>query len=147
MKLLRFLHRALRNAHGRGGIDSLLMLCLTRSDVESKLLAADIAAEDSLYTDAIGILNAYSFAGSATLQKRALVRKALLYPRAWRGGYEDGLLALDSLRSLNDSLLLPFIDLYPVLYSRLSHPESPVMPKRAGQHLIDRVLPTGIEVW
>ncbi|MGB5075380.1 MAG: T9SS type A sorting domain-containing protein, partial [Bacteroidota bacterium] len=146
-KLLRFLHRALRNAHGRGGIDSLLTICLTRTDMESKLLASDIAAEDSLYTDALGILNAYSFAGSPTLQKRVLVRKALLYPRAWRGGYQDGLLALDSLRSLNDSLLLPFIDLYPVLYSRLSHPESPAMPKRAGQDLIDRVLPSGIDVW
>ncbi len=146
-KLLRFLHRALRNAHGRGGIDSLLTLCLTRSDVESKLLASDIATEDSLYADAIGILNAYSFAGSPTLQKRSLVRKALLYPRAWQGGYQDGLLALDSLRSLNDSLLLPFIKLYPILYSRLAHPESPVMPKRAGQHLIDRALPEGVDVW
>ncbi|MFA6234151.1 MAG: T9SS type A sorting domain-containing protein [Bacteroidota bacterium] len=146
-RLLRFLHRALRNANGRGGIDSLLTLCLTRTDMESKLLAADIAAEDSLYTDALEILNAYNFASSTTLQKRAMLRKALLYPRAWRGGYQDGLLVLDSLRSLNDSLLLPFIDLYPILYSRLSHPESNTVPKRAGARLIDRVLPTGIDVW
>jgi hypothetical protein len=144
--LLRYLHRALRTANGRGGIDSLLNLTLGRSDITSKLLASDILAEDSLFTEAIHILNAYSFAGSATLQKRALVRKSVLYPRAWRGGYVDGLFALDSLRALNDSTLLPFLDVYVPLYSRLSSASTP-FPKSRVERALDRSLPSDIDVW
>jgi hypothetical protein len=145
--LLRLMHRSLRDIGARGGVDSLLTLCLARPDLDSKLLAADIAAADSLYIDALAVLNAYSFAGSPALLKRALIRKSLLYPRTRLGGYRDGLLALDSLRGMNDSLLLRFIDLYPLLYSRLSRPQSSSIPKWAVQALIDRALPTGIDVW
>ncbi len=146
-KMLRFIHGALRFIAAPAAIDSLLTLCLARSDLDSKLLAADIAAADSLYVDALAVLNAYSFAGSPALLKRALIRKSLLYPRAKQGGYRDGVLALDSLRGMNDSLLLRFIDLYPLLYSRLSRPLSSSIPKRAAQPLIERALPVGIEVW
>ncbi|MFZ1728863.1 MAG: T9SS type A sorting domain-containing protein [Bacteroidota bacterium] len=144
--MLGFLHRSLRDANATRMVDSLLNLCLNRTDMESKLLAADIVAEDSLYADAIQILNSYSFVGSADLLKGSLIRKAMFYPRAWDGGYADGILAIDSLRLLPDSLLLRVIDFYPLLYSRLSKP-SVQIPKVYTEKIIDRSLPSGIDVW
>ncbi|MFZ1730277.1 MAG: T9SS type A sorting domain-containing protein [Bacteroidota bacterium] len=144
--MLGFLHRSLRDANAPRMVDSLLNLCLNRTDMGSKLLAADIVAEDSLFSDAIQILNAYSFVGSADLLKGSLIRKAMFYPRAWDGGYAEGILAIDSLRLLQDSLLIRVIDYYPVLYSRLSEP-SVQIPKVYTEKIIERSLPTGIDVW
>ncbi len=143
---LAFLHQSLREARTSGMIDSLLTLCLSRTDVESKLLAADIAATDGMYVDAVQILDGYSFAGSADLLKRSLIRKALWKPRAAAGGYAEGLRAVDSLKSLQDTLLIRAMEYYPVLYSRLSPPSAPV-PKLSTERLIDRTLPDGIDVW
>ncbi|MBE0645555.1 MAG: T9SS type A sorting domain-containing protein [Bacteroidetes bacterium] len=144
--LLGFLHRSLREADSPGMIDSLLNLCLNRADMESKLLASDIVAEDSLFADAVQILNAYSFVGSADLLKGSLIRKAMFYPRAWDGGYAEGILAIDSLRLLQDSLLMRAIDYYPILYSRLSKPDVRI-PKINLEKIVDRALPTSIDVW
>ena len=144
---LRFLHHTLRDVGGRGNIDSLLALCLSRSDISSKLLAADIAMEDSLFDDALDILNAYSFAGSGALSKQGLIRKAILHPLAYPGGYRNGLDVLDSLRSLNDSTLLRFLDLYPVLFSGLSTPEPSTTPKASRIGLIERNMPKDITLW
>jgi hypothetical protein len=67
---------------------------------------------------------------------------------ARRGGYRDGLLALDSLRAFGDSTLLPLFAWYPALYSRLTHPEPTNIPKARGQQrLVERVLPDGIDLW
>ena len=80
--------------------------------MESKLLAADIAATDGMYVDAVQILDGYSFAGSADLLKRSLIRKALWKPRAAAGGYAEGLRAVDSLKSLQDTLLIRAMEYY-----------------------------------
>ncbi len=147
-RFLRFVHRALRVANAPGALDTLLTVCLSRSDVESKLLASDIASDDTLFIDAVHILNSYSFAGSTTLQRHALMRKAVLYPLAWRGGYQDGLAVLDTLQQLlpNDSILQRFTGLYPALFSGLTPPGNHGIPKKHKWTLMDRAIPEGIEI-
>jgi hypothetical protein len=128
--------------------DTLYTVLLSRPDMESKLLAADMAAEDSLFTDAVEILDAYSFAGSPALLTRALLRKAAVHPLAYAGGYARGLRALDSARSLagRDSRLDMFSNLYPKLYSGLRLASAVSTPKAHGTSLIERVIPSTIEL-
>ena len=126
-----------------------MTLCLTRQDVESKLLATDMCTRDRRYSDGLEILNSYSFAGSPELLKRSLVRKSILYPLSRQGGYIDGLRVLDTLSQLvaTDSSLLHFIHIYPLLYSGLSHPtQLSLTPKESHTRLMDRVIPEGIEL-
>ncbi len=129
--------------------DTVYSVLLGRQDMESKLLAVDLAIQDSLFGDAIEILDAYSFAGSASLQSRSLLRKAVVHPLCGEGGYMRGLAALDSARSLigNDRRFRSFFELYPKLYSGLNHNERVTVPKRSERGLLDRILPEGIEVW
>jgi hypothetical protein len=146
---LRYMYRQARKAGLTGCLDSLMTLCLTRQDVESKLLASDMCSRDKRYSDALDILNSYSFAGSTALLTRSLVRKSILYPLAKQGGYIDGLMALDTLTQLaaTDSSLLHFIHIYPLLYSGLSHPaQLSLAPKESHTHVMDQVIPNGIEL-
>jgi hypothetical protein len=145
---LRSFYAALRKYEAIGLVDSLLTLCLSRQDVESKLLACDIAAGDSLYQDAIDILNSHSFVASRSLNARALVRKSLLYPLTGVGGYTSGLQALDSLQSLatGDDRFADYISWYPKLYSNLTHAGSRTIPKVHSRSLLDRVIPSSIEM-
>ena len=102
---------------------------------------------DRDFTDALDILNAYSFVGSPALLKRSLIRKSILHPLSRRGGYVDGLQALDSLRALNDSTLDHFVHVYPLLYSRLSHQTTTATPKNSSREVVENALPDGIDVW
>jgi hypothetical protein len=128
--------------------DSLLLALLSRQDMESKLLAADMAAADGYVEDALSILNAYSFAGSASLLARGLLRKAALHPLAGPGGYMHGLAALDSVRSLPglDRRYRAFFDLYPTLYRDLWHATGDAAPKRQSRRLLDAAIPEGVRV-
>jgi len=54
---------------------------------------------------------------------------------------------LDTLRALNDSTLLRFLDLYPMLFSRLSMPEPSTSPKASRVGLIERNMPNTITLW
>ncbi len=147
---LCYIHRMLRNVGSPGLIDTLLTVCLGRQDVTSKLLASDIARADSMFIDAVQVLNSYSFAGSPALEKRALLRKVALYPHAWQGGYRDGLAALDSLRQIavNDTGLFPLYELYPIIYSGLLPIGNNGIPKRAAAtRLMERILPSSVEIW
>ena len=133
-----------------GGLrDTLYTLLLARQDMESKLLAADMAMEDSLFEDASDILDTYSFSGSQTLLTQALARRAVVRPLTGYGGYGRGLAARDSLLSLVgiDPLYRDLIVLYPKLFSALCHGEIRRVPKQTVRRLLDRVLPDGIDVW
>ena len=68
------------------------------------------------------MLNSYSFAGSATLLRDALTRKAILHPLSGLGGYQKGLAAVDTLKQLsaNDSTITRFVERYPILMSGLT---------------------------
>ncbi len=146
---LRSMHAALRTHGADDLIDSLLTLCLARPDVESKLLAADIATGDSLFLDAIEILDSYSFAGSQPLMARALARKSLIHPLTGPGGYRAGLQALDSLRSMAIATdrFDDYITWYPKLFSGLTQRSGSRTPKLAStQSLLDRVIPSTIEM-
>jgi hypothetical protein len=146
---LRSLHHALRTIEATDLSDTLLTLLLTQSGVEVKLLAADMLTADGLHEQAVSVLNSYSFAGSPVLLKRALLRKALLYPYAQRGGYHSGLRVLDSLRQLISAQdpLHDFCEMYPILYSNLRHRS---VSGRAKNHVmrtaLDRVIPEGLEI-
>jgi hypothetical protein len=128
--------------------DSLLLALLSRQDMESKLLAADMAAADGHVEDALSILNAYSFAGSASLLARGMLRKAALHPLAGPGGYMRGLAALDSVRSLPglDRRYRAFFELYPTLYRDLWHATGDAAPKRQSRRLLDAAIPEGVRV-
>jgi hypothetical protein len=128
--------------------DTLYTVLLSRPDMDSKLLAADMAADDSLFTDAAAILDAYSFAGSPSLLTRALLRKAVIHPLASEGGYVRGLQALDSAKALpgNSARYRSLFELYPKLYSGLTHTERLSSPKASAQSLLDRVIPSTIEM-
>jgi hypothetical protein len=145
---LRMIHSILRQSGEADLVDSLLLLCLRRPDVESKLLACDITTADSLYSEAIQILNSYSFIARPSLQTRALVRKTQLYPRSGPGGYVSGLSALDSLLSLagTDGPLLDYAGWYPRLYSGLTSVQRQAIPKLPVRSLLDRVIPSSIEM-
>jgi hypothetical protein len=129
--------------------DTLFTILLSRPDMESKLLAADMAIADSLFDDAVSILDAYSFAGNPTLFARALLRKAVAHPLTGNGGYVRGVLVLDSARVLlgADPRYRRFIELYPILFSGLTHTQGSVIPKQPERPLLERILPTGIDVW
>ena len=128
--------------------DTLYTALLSRPDMGSKLLAVDMAAEDSLFTDAADILDSYSFAGSPALCTRALLRKAVIHPLAYEGGYVRGLQALDSAKALlgNSARYRSLFELYPKLYSGLTHTARPSSPKAHAQSLLDRVIPSTIEI-
>jgi len=136
-------HENLRDAR-----DSLYMLLLAREDLESKLLAADMALADSLYDDALEILDSYGFVSSGALLPRALLRTAAVAPLASSGGYQRGVSALDSARDLlvGDALFGEFFDLYPKYYSGLSTVSGRAAPKRSDKRLIELVLPSGVEL-
>jgi hypothetical protein len=149
LQTLRSMHAALRTHGADDLIDSLLTLCLARPDVESKLLAADIAAGDSLFVDAIEILDSYSFAGSEPLMARALARKSLIHPLTGPGGYRAGLQALDSLRgmAIATDRFDDYITWYPKLFSGLTQRSGSRTPKRAyTQSILDRIIPSSIEM-
>ncbi|MBR9976304.1 MAG: T9SS type A sorting domain-containing protein [Bacteroidetes bacterium] len=101
--------------------DTLVSELIAHQSIEAKLQAADVLAENRQFSDALDVLGAYSFEGSASLKRQYLKRRALYLPFAWQGGYRDGLLALDSLeqRSVGDTALQPLFRLYPLLYSGL----------------------------
>ena len=148
--LLRYIYHRALDAGLTGCLDSLRTLCLRRPDVESKLLAADMCMKDRMYVDALDILNSYSFAGSPELVLRSMVRKSILYPLAEQGGYLHGLRVLDTLAQYvtTDSSLLRFMQLYPLLYSGLTHqPQPSLTPKESHTRLMDQVIPEGIELW
>jgi hypothetical protein len=129
--------------------DSIKVMLLNRQDLSSKLLFSDLAVEDSSYSDAAQVLDSYSFAGSADLLSRALLRKAIIHPLTGPGGYVRGLAACDSLKVIggNDPVYTDFIELYPKLFSRLRHQERTSAPKRMDQRIIEHSLPEGIDVW
>jgi hypothetical protein len=129
--------------------DSLRSFLDARTDVQSKLLLADMAMEDSLYAAALEVLNSYSFAGSPALLARALVRKSIAYPLAEKGGYARGLAALDSLQDLsgNDPVYADFISLYPRLFSGLQHDAATQSRKKSIIAHDGPVLPEGVELW
>ncbi|MBN1446700.1 MAG: T9SS type A sorting domain-containing protein, partial [Bacteroidetes bacterium] len=130
-------------------LDTLLQLCLDRNDVQSKLIASDILARDSLFADALGILNSYSFVGSTDLMKRALLRKAVLYPRAVDGGFRRGLSVCDSLLQIDpqDPMISEFIRHYPLLYCGLKRIRGNQIPKKSLTRVFDRILPEGFGIW
>ena len=129
--------------------DSIKVMLLNRQDLSSKLLFSDLAVEDSGYADAAEVLDNYSFAGSADLLSRALLRKAVIHPLTGPGGYVRGLAACDSLKAIggNDPVYADFIELYPKLFSGLHHQSGQAIPKRTEKRLLGYVLPSGIDVW
>jgi len=129
--------------------DTIYTILLTRQDLRSKIIAADMGIEDSLFGDVLEILNAYSFEASPDLMTAALARKAVCYPLAFQGGYVHGLKALDSLRTCvgNDPIYSDFLELYPKLYSALTFEPGPLMPRRSNSRLIEAAIPRGIELW
>ncbi|MBE0643829.1 MAG: hypothetical protein IH600_07090, partial [Bacteroidetes bacterium] len=131
--------------------DTIVLAFLLHPDIRFKLVAADLLADAGRFSDALDIIQAYSFEGAAYLKKEQLIRSALYRPFAYRGGYADGLRALDTLASIagNDSTWLPFFALYPRLYSglTLSTPANAVRKAEEQSSFWDRVLPAGIDVW
>jgi hypothetical protein len=130
--------------------DTLVTALLVHPDTRLKLLASDLLAEEERFDDALQILHAYSFEGSPVLKREQLIRHAYYKPRSYRGGYGDGLRALDTLASLvgNDSTWKPLFTLYPKLFSGLTlAPDDSTIPK-ASKHisLWDRIIPEGIEI-
>jgi hypothetical protein len=131
--------------------DTLVLAFLLHPDIRFKLVAADLLAEISKFDDALDIIESYSFEGAPYLKREQLIRSALYRPFVYRGGYADGLRALDTLASIvgNDSTWLPLFALYPRLYSGLTPviPDSSVPKTGERSSIMDRVLPDGIEVW
>jgi hypothetical protein len=146
---LAFVHRTIQEIGAQALLPNLLTVCLNRQDLRSKLLAADILHHERDHVGALSVLNSYSFVGSDTLMRDALLRKALLYPLVGAGGYKQGLKVLDTLRVLAgaDSMLFAFIDLYPKLLSGLTHSPAALFPKYTQQALPTSILPTSIDVW
>lgn len=130
--------------------DSLLIELLAHPSMDTKLDAADLLTDVRRFSDALEVLGAYSFDGSSELKKQYLKRRALFLPHAFRGGYSEGLRALDSLRIISngDPSLEPLFRLYPLLYSGLHIDESSQgIPKQsATSSFWDRILPEGVEI-
>jgi len=131
--------------------DTIVLAFLLHPNIRFKLGAADLLADAARFADALDVLQAYSFEGASYLKKEALIRSALYRPFAYRGGYEDGLRALDTLASItgNDSTQLPLFALYPRLYCGLTIPIPANAVRKAEERssFWDRILPDGIDVW
>jgi hypothetical protein len=146
---LGFVYRAIKRIGAQSLVVDLLVTCVSRQDLRSKLLAADILKWEGDPRSALSVLNGYSFLGSDELLRDAQVRKAILYPQSFQGGYINGLAVVDSLRSLVlfDSTLVWFIERYPRLFSGLTLSNPGHIPKTAQRDYSDLLLPTGIDVW
>ncbi len=111
---------------GMTGIRDTLLACLrARSDLESKILAAELAFEDSLYFEAAQILESRDFGVSRDLHTQWLGRTAMVAPLVHRGGYRTGIRALADMRTMlgDDPVYRDLFSLYPRLFSGL-HPLS-----------------------
>ncbi|MFZ1729968.1 MAG: T9SS type A sorting domain-containing protein [Bacteroidota bacterium] len=146
---LAFLYRTMKQVDAQSLVADLLAVCTNRQDLRSKLLAADILKWEDDPGSALSLLNGYSFLGSDELLRDAMVRKAILYPLSFQGGYTSGLAVVDSLRSLVsfDSTLSRFIERYPRLFSGLTLQNPAHIPKVARRTYSDLLLPTELEVW
>jgi hypothetical protein len=146
---LGFLYRTVKQVNGQALVADILSDCLTRTDLRSKLLAADILQHEGDPATALSVLNSYSFVASDTLMRDALLRKAVLYPLTGPGGYADGLAAIDTLAGLVafDSTLQGFIDLYPRLLGGLSVKTQATTPKKQTFGYAEMLQPTAIELW
>jgi hypothetical protein len=146
---LGFLYRSIKHVDAQALVGDLLAVCVNRQDLRSKLLAADILEWEGDPASALAVLDSYSFAGSDTLLRDAMLRKAILHPLVARGGYAKGLAVLDTLAGLVyiDSTVGTFIDRYPILFSNLTHDMGPRIPKVQQRDYSAILLPTGIDVW
>jgi hypothetical protein len=131
--------------------DSLLTMvfdiCSSRDDLYSKIITAEMEARQKSFRNALRILDSYSFNGSPSLLKNALLRKALWLPRAYHGGYRDALPVLDSLKQLfpSDSMLSFFIKIYPKLYSGLTISDT-VKSKKTNERVLQALLPADYDI-
>jgi hypothetical protein len=120
--MLRWISRVAERTDNDSLRTALMQICLSRSDLHTKLIAAEIEARQGAFQSALNILNSYSFSGSERLLKESLLLKAMWLPQAYRGGYTSALSIIDSLKQFYsiDSSLVDFVKYYPLLYSGLT---------------------------
>lgn len=138
-------HRALYRNELEEMRDSVVLAFLSWPEIGPKLFAADALAAAGRYTEALSVLDSYSFAGSEALMRAALLRKSLYRPLVPAWGYRMGLAAIDSLCLIaaTDSSVRHLRALYPRIFGGLHLLERTVSRSKSGSrtNIVERALP------